>query len=597
MDDAIDRERGVIMEEWRLGRGAEMRMLYKQLPVILKDSRYADRLPIGLPEVIEKAPHDLFRSFYRDWYRPDLMAIVAVGDFDPKQIEALIQEHFSRIPQAKNAPPRTLYPVPDHPGTLFAIATDPEATRTGVSVYYTRDSMKTATVGDYRTKIVHSLYNSMLNQRLDELARQADPPFLSAYSDLGDLVRTKGVYELSAGVREDGIERGLDALLTEAERVRRFGFTPSELERQKGELLRGMEQVYAERDKIQSSQIVREYVDYYLTGEPVPGIEYEYNLYRQYVPGITLDEVNRLSGEFITENNRAILVNAPEKAGVKVPTQDDLRRVFDSVSKKKIAAYVDTVSSRPLVEKKPKSSRVAKERKIPEVGVTEWTLSNGVRVVLKPTDFKNDELLFSAYSPGGTSLIPESGYIPAMTAPSIVQESGVGEFTQTDLIKRLSGKIVDVSPWIGDLQEGFSGSASTRDMETMFQLIYLYFTSPRADSAAYQSVLARMKGAIENRSARPETAFSDTIQVTMTQHNYRALPWTPDRLQAMDMEKSFRIYRERFSNAGDFTFFFVGSFDPAKIRTLVETWLGGLPSVKGKETWRDTGMRPPNGGG
>lgn len=594
-EDAIDRERGVVKEEWRLGRGAEMRMLYKQLPVILKDSRYADRLPIGLPEIIEKAPYDAFRAFYHDWYRPDLMAIVAVGDFDPKRIETLIREHFSRIPPAKDAPPRTLYPVPDHPGTLFAIATDPEANRTGVSVYYNREKTKTETVRDYRTMIVHALYNSMFNQRLAELTLKADPPFLSAYSDLGDLVRTKGVYELNAAVREDGIERGLDALLTEAERVRRFGFTPSELERQKSELLRGMEQTYAERDKIESGQLVGDYVDHYLANEPIPGIEYKYILFKQYLPGITLDEVNRLSGEFISENNRTILVNAPEKTGVKVPSQDDLQRVFDAAGKKQITAYVDTVSSRSLVGKKPKSSRVVKERIIKEVGVTEWTLANGLRVVLKPTDFKNDELLFGAYSPGGTSLTPDSGYIPAMFAPTIVEESGAGEFTQTDLIKKLSGKIVEVSPWINDLQEGFSGSASTRDMETMFQLIYLYFTAPRADSTAYRSVMARMQGAIENRSARPETAFSDTIQVTMTQHNYRALPWTPDRLKAMDMDKSFRIYRERFSNAGDFTFFFVGSFDPSKIRPLVETWLGGLPSSRGKETWRDTGIRPPRG--
>ncbi|MHB9027865.1 MAG: M16 family metallopeptidase, partial [Candidatus Latescibacterota bacterium] len=593
--EEIEKERGVVIEEWRLGRGAEMRMLDKQLPIILKDSRYAERLPIGKVEVLKSAPPEVFRDFYKTWYRPELMAVVAVGDFDPQRIESLIQKHFSGIKPEKDAPERTLYPVPDNEETLFAIATDPEATRASVDVYFKRDAEKMETVQDYRQSIVEGLYNAMFNQRLNELAREADPPFLYGYSSLGDLVRTKEVYVLGAGVRENGIERGLEAVLTEAARVKRHGFTRSELDRQKEETLRGMEQIYNERDKLESSRFAEEFAEHYLTGEPIPGIEYEYELYRKYIPEVTLDEVNRLAGELITERNRVVTVDAPEKAGVKVPGAGELRAIFDRVARKEILAYQDTVSAGPLVEREPNPSKVSNEKSLSEIGVTEWRLANGVRVVLKPTDFKNDQVLFSAYSPGGASLAADSLYVPAITATSIVEESGAGRFTQTELIKKLAGKIVEASPWISELQEGFSGSASPQDMETMFQLIYLYFTQPRADSAAYHSVLSRLKGSIENRSARPETAFSDTISATMGRYHYRVLPWTIDRLREMDLRESFDFYRERFSDAGDFTFFFVGNFELETIRPLVEKWLGGLPSTPREESWRDTGVRPPAG--
>lgn len=593
--EEIEKERGVVIEEWRLGRGAEMRMLDEQLPVILQGSRYAERLPIGDVEVLRKASPDVFRDFYRTWYRPELMAVVAVGDIDPKNIEGLIRKHFSRIEGKKDAPERTLYPVPDHRETLYAIATDPEATRTSVDIYYKRDTEPMDTVRDYRRSMVEGLYNAMFNQRLDELARQADPPFLGAYSALDDLVRTKEVYVLGAGVRETGIERGLETILTEAARVERFGFTQTELDRQKEETLRNVERLYTERDKQESGNLAAELVEHFLTGEPAPGIEYEYALYKKFLPDIELAEVNRLAGELITDRNRVVTVDAPEKPDVKVPTPDDIRTIFDRVARTEITAWQDTVSAGPLVEKEPEPSRVDREQTVPEVGVTEWRLSNGVRVILKPTDFKNDEVLFSAWSPGGNSLVADSSYVPAMTATSIVEESGAGRFTQSELIKKLSGKIVNVSPWISELREGFSGSASPRDLETLFQLTYLYFTEPRADSTAYRSVLARMKGAVENRSARPETAFSDTISATMGRYNYRVLPWTPARLEAMDLEESFRIYRERFADAGDFTFLLVGNFEPASIRPLVETWLGGLPSIPREESWRDNGIRPPEG--
>ncbi|MFA6471204.1 MAG: insulinase family protein [Candidatus Latescibacterota bacterium] len=593
--DAIDKERGVVVEEWRLGRGADSRMRDKQLPVILKDSRYAERLPIGKVDIIEHAPYDALRRFYHDWYRPELQAVIAVGDFDNKKIMELLNKHFASLPGKKDSRPRMILPVPDHGETLFAIATDPEATSSSVSLYYKHEVKPETTVRDYRRTMVENIYNAILNERLDELTRSADPPFLYGYSDEGRLVRTKGAYILGAGVRENGIERGLEALMTEAERVRKFGFTQPELERQKAEILRRMEQMYVERDKTESRMYVSEYTDHYLENEPIPGIERELALTRNYLPGIQLDEINRLAAEWITDSNRVIMVNAPEKAGVTVPGRDDLLRVLEKIKSAQITAYVDTVSGGSLVSNPPKPSPVVEEKTIGEIGVTEWKLANGARIILKPTDFKNDQVLFGAYNFGGTSLASDQNYIPAVTATSVIEESGLDGFSATDLTKKLAGKLVEVSPWIDDVQEGLSGSSSPADLETMFQLIYLYCTSPRSDSTAFLSVLSKIKGAIENRSARPESAFGDTVTVTMAQYHFRERPFTMELLKEADMKKSMEFYRDRFHDAGNFTFLFVGSFDPAKIKSLVETWIGGLPSSQKAETWKDVGIRPPVG--
>ncbi|MCE5252257.1 insulinase family protein [bacterium] len=594
-DDEIDRERGVIVEEWRQGRGADMRMLDKQFPVLFHGSRYAERLPIGKKEIIEQFRHDTLRAFYKSWYRPDLMAVIAVGDFDKNQIESLIKQHFARIPSPKKPPKRIMYPLPDHDETLFAIATDPEATSNGVSIYYKHDAPPEGTVGDYRRQLVEYMYHGMFNQRLSELTKQSDPPFLYGYSTNTRMVLAKEMYVLGTGVKDNGIERGLDALMTEAARVRRFGFTLSEMNRQKQELLRFIEQAYSERDKTESGSFTNEYSRNFLADEPIPGIEVEYAIFNKYIPEITLEEVNRLATAWISDRNRVIMVNAPEKPGVKVPGEKEILTVIDTVSEKEIEPYVDTVSDRPLVETPPTPSPVVSERLIEKIGITEWTLANGVRVVLKPTDFKNDEIIFTSSSPGGYSLVPDRNFIAAKTASAIVNEGGAGPFNLIELDKKLSGKVVGVSPWISDLQEGITGNASPKDIETMFQLIYLYFTEPRKDSTAFLSYKSRMKGMIENRSARPETAFSDTVLVTMASYHPRMRPWTTALLDEMNLDASYDIYRDRFMDASDFTFYFVGNFDLSSIKPLVETYIGGLPSLKRKETWRDTGVMFPRG--
>ena len=593
--EEIEKERGVVIEEWRSGRGAGARMRDEQLPVLLKDSRYAERLPIGQKALLDTFKHASLTRYYRDWYRPDLMGVIAVGDFSADAIEALIKKTFAPIPKAENPRGRTAYTVPDHAETLFAIATDPENSRSSVSVYFLREVAPEGTVENYRSMLIRSMFNSMLNQRFDEMIKKPNPPFLGAGSSHGNLVRTKAAYILGAGVEERGIERGLEAILTEALRVQRHGFTLSEVDRLKTNMLRSIEQAYRERDKRRSGGFASEYIRHFLTGEPIPGIEIERALFQKLLPGIQAEEINRLVGEWLTAENRVIVVSAPEKAGLPIPSEAELSGILNAVQQKEVEPYREEVSDDPLIAHLPTPGPVVRETTIDTFGVTEWTLSNGVTVVMKPTDFKNDEVLFTAFSPGGHSLASDENYIAASTATAAIMEGGLGEFSQIDLKKKLAGKVVRVSPGISGLSERVSGSASPEDLETMFQLIYLMFTEPRADSLAFRAFRDRYRAVLQNRGMRPETAYSDTIQVTMSQYHFRSRPLSNEILLEMDLQKSLAFYKDRFADASDFTFVFVGNFAPEKIKPLIETYLGGLPALNRTETWRDTGIRPPKG--
>jgi len=594
-NEEIDKERGVIVEEWRLGRGAFARMRDKQFPILLKGSQYAVRLPIGKKEIIENFKYKVIKRFYKDWYRPDMMAVIAVGDFDKSRVKELIEKHFRALPQRKKPRPRQTFEIPDHKETLFAIATDKEATGTNVSVYHKHPLREQETVGSYRERVVEGIYNGMLNQRFNELSQKPDPPFIYAYSSRGSFLRSKEAYTLSASVKEDGIERGLDTLLTESERVSRFGFTESELERQKLQNLRSIERAYAEREKTESYRYVSEYIRHFLTGEPIPGIEYEFELYKRFVPEITLEEVNTLGKEWLTEENRVIMVSAPEKEGLRIPTEEELLAVFDAVDEKEIKAYVDTTPTEPLMADIPEPGKIIETKTVEEVGITEWELSNGVRVVLKPTDFKADEILFRAFSPGGTSLATDEDFIPAETASQVIGAGGLGELNAIDLRKKLSGKVVRVRPSISELEEGIYGSASPKDLETMFQLVYLTFTEPRADSDIFQALTSQMKAMYKNRSASPMAVFFDTLQKIMSQNHHRARPITEEIIDEMDLEKSYAFYKDRFADASDFTFIIIGNFDPESIKPLVTRYLGALPSNNREESWRDVGIDPPKG--
>ena len=591
----IDAERGVVMEEWRLGQGASARMNDQQLPIIFKDSKYADRLPIGTEDSIQAATHEAIRRFYEDWYRPDLMAVIAVGDFDPDVMEGLIRQHFEGLEPREDPRERTMFEIPDQVGTDFAIATDPEAPNTSVAVYFRTDTDPQGTVGDYRRSLVEALYNGMLNARFQEITQQPDPPIVFGASAKGAMVRTKGVYQLFAGVAPGGIERGLDTLLTEAARVDQFGFTQTELDRAKANVLRGIERAYDDRANRRSSGFVNEYTRAYLQGEPIPGLEYEYELYKRFIPSITLEEVNAIGRDWITDGNRVVLVNAPENDDVAMPSEDALLAVLDGAADKALTAYEDSVSDAPLLPVIPDPGSVVSTERIEELDITEWTLSNGAKVVLKPTDLRDDEIRFSGTSPGGTSLVSDEDYMIAATATAVMNISGLGEFNLVDFQKKMAGVAASAGASIGELSEGLSGQASPKDLEALFQLIYLRFTAPRVDPDAVQAYLDQGRAVLANQEASPQFQFAKRMLEVRFQGHPRRQQQTAASLDEWDAQRSYEFYRERFADAGDFTFFFVGKFDLETIQPLVETYLASLPTTGREETWRDVGARHVEG--
>ncbi|MBZ5500366.1 MAG: insulinase family protein [Acidobacteriia bacterium] len=592
---AVDKERGIVIEEWRLGQGAAERMRAKQFPVLFRGSRYAERMPIGTKETIETADVEALKRFYRTWYRPDLMAVIAVGDFDRTRILDLIRKHFAGIPRGKGAPARPTYSVPDHKDLLFAVATDREETNSSVAVYHKLPVADQNTVAAYRRMLVERLFDAMLNTRFAEIAQKPGAPFLGAASSKGLLVESKEVFALSALVPEGGIARGLQALYAEGERVGRFGFTETELERQKSEMLRAFERAFTERATEDSGDLAEEFTRSFLEGEPTPGIAWEYEAHKRFMPEITLEEINRLAKEWMTGPNRVVVVNAPEKVGVPVPTGEELASVLASVQTEELSAYKDTTTDKALLPEMPESGSIVSTRARPEIGITEWTLSNGARVVLKPTHFKEDEILMRATSPGGISLAADENLIPANTADQVVSSGGLGAFSALDLEKKLAGKAVFVRPNIGELDEGLTGTASPRDAETLFQMIYLTFTAPRPDPGVFEVMKAQLKAFLENRTKSPEVVFSDTLRTTMQRDQPRFRPMTVDEIPKMDLDKSFAFYRDRFADASDFTFVFVGNLDLEAIRPLVCRYLASLPSLRRTETWKDWRVPTPEG--
>ena len=591
----IEKERGVVMEEWRLGQGANMRMLQKIFPVVLKGSRYADRLPIGKPEIIQGGKAERLKQFYADWYRPDLMAVVAVGDFDKAAIEKMITAHFASIPAAAKPRPRQQFDVPDHVETTYAIATDKETSGTVVEVETLLPSRPQKTVADYRQQTVDGLFSGMLSARLTEITQQPNAPFLNAGAGRNNFfARSKDSATLIAVVKEDGIERGLEALLNEARRVAQFGFTASELSRQKQNLIRNYEQYALETENTESGDRAAEYIRNFLDEEPLPSPKDEYTLQKKFLPEITLEEVNKVAKEWFPDRNRMVIVEAPEKAGLVIPDQAKLAAVIKSAASKDLKAYVDAAAGTALLESVPTAGTVTKTVTKEALGITEWELSNGVRVILKPTNFKEDEILFRASSPGGTSLASDNDYIAASSATQVVTAGGLGKYSVVELEKMMSGKIASATPFISEVSEGLSGNSSKQDLETMFQLIYMRFTQPRADTNAFNVQTTQLKTMLANQSVVPEFNFSKALMAARYQNHPRRQFATSETIDSWNLEKSMAFYKDRFADASDFTFAFVGSFDLATMKPLVEKYLGALPSIRRKETWKDVGARTPN---
>ncbi|MCU0393576.1 MAG: insulinase family protein, partial [Thermoflexibacter sp.] len=593
----IDKERGVVIEEWRLGRGAEQRMFDKYFPIMYKDSRYASRLPIGKKEILESFKYETIKRFYKDWYRPDLMGVVVVGDMDLNEMEKKVKQHFSKIkPADKKARKKELFPVPDHKETYVSILTDKEATQVNVQVMYKHPKMLMNTREDMRKSMIHSLYNGMFGRRLDEIRQLADPPFSFAYSGYGSETRSKDSYFAFAIASEVGAERALKTLLEENQRVKKFGFTQGELDRYKKVLLKRYEQGYNERNKTESEQFAQEYVSLFLENEPSPGIEFEYEFYKKHLEQVTLEEINELAKKWITSENRVVIITAPDKETVKLPTEERVRKMLIEAGTASLKPYEDKAVATSLMTKMPVAGKVTAEKKIESLGITEVTLSNGVKVVLKPTDFKNDEILLSAYSVGGQSIYADTDMYNAQYASAIVGQSGVATYSTTDLNKMMSGKTVRVNPSVNQLTEGFNGSFSPADIESAFQMIHLYFTEPRKDAEAYQSFVSKQKSFIQNLTSNPQFFFLDAVTKITTQNHPRSsgLPKAED-FDKINYDRAFEIYRERFADASDFTFFFVGNFKLEEIKPMLETYLGSLPATNRQENWKDLGIRPPKG--
>jgi len=593
--EEIDKERGVVIEEWRLGQGAGQRIFDKQIPILFKGSRYADRLPIGSMDVIENASYETVRRFYKDWYRPDLMAVVAVGDFDPADIEARIKSLFGAIPKRSETRERNVYDAPGHAEVLYAVASDPEATRSSVNILFKHPARVDRTAGEYRDNIVERIYHEMLNARFSELSQKADAPFLYAFSTKWGWARTSEMLALGAGVVDGGIPAGLEAVLIEGERVRRHGFTSTELDRAKKSVIRSMEKLYQERDKQESRGYASELIRHFLKEEAVSGIEYEYQLYLETVPGIGLDEVNALAQKFITDENRVVMASGPEKEGVSVPAEAELAAVMASISGLTIDPYVDQVSTEPLISELPKAGSVVEQKYYEDIDTYEFRLSNGVKVVLKSTEFKNDEILFQAFSPGGYSVFKDEDLITGKMADKLMDYSGLGNFSLMDLQKLMAGKEVATTPYINALYEGLRGSVSPTDLEMLFQMIYLQFTGSRQDEESVAALMTQFRSQLENKSLSPEAAYSDTLNAIMNLYHPRRQPMTVEKLDMIDLNRAQELYDDRFADAGDFTFLFVGNFKNETMLPLIQQYLGSLPATGRNETWIDEGIMTPQG--
>ncbi len=591
----IDKERGVVIEEWRGGQGAGSRIRDQMLKVLLKDSRYAERIPIGTRESIETFAPDALRRFYRDWYRPELMGVIVVGDFDADEILPLLRQHLEILPKsAPTARHRQEYSVPAHPNTLLSLVTDKEVSDTSIAIYHKMPYADDWTIGGYRRQMIENLYNAILNRRFGEIARRPGSPLLRASSAKSRLVGAKGAYVLGAMVTEHGIESGLDALLTEAARVEQFGFTATELEREKIDALRSIESVSMRRETRSSGSFANEYVRSFLHGESIPGIQYEFELVKRFLPTITLAEVNEIGRTWIQEADRVVTITAPDKDGLAMPAEQRLLDIMAAVSARPVEPWLDRVSDQPLLAEVPVGVPVVASRTLTD-DITEWTLRNGIRVILKPTNFQDDQILIRGFSPGGTSLASDAQFVPATTAVSIVTGGGIGAFDAIELRKRLSGKVASVSPGISLYEEGFYGSSSPQDLETLFQLVYLAFTAPRADPEYFSVFNAQGRQMLANRNSNPMTVFNDAFNRILTQDHPRLRPPTVATFDSTNLEQSLAFYKERFADAGDYTVILVGDIDLAVMQPLVEHYLGGLPATGRKESWRDVGIRAPVG--
>ena len=597
-DKEIDKERGVIHEEWRSRNIGIMRLITEAQPTLYPDSKYADCMPIGSIDVIDNFPYQAIRDYYAKWYRPDLQGIVIVGDIDVDQMEAKIKSTFADVKAPVNPAERVYYPVADNAEPIIYIGKDKEIDEPSIDIYFkhdaTPDSIKNNMaylIQDYALAAV----NIMMNERLSELAQSANPPYVRAYSYYGDflLAKTKEAFVISGTAKDNGLPETLKALFTEVERMRRYGFTESEYARARANILQQVESAYNERANTKNDAYVNECIRHFLDKEPMPGIEYEYTILNQLAPNIPVAVINQLvQQELIPDNNEVVMITAPDKEGEVIPTKEEVLAQLNGMKNLDVQPYEDKVSDEPLMKEAPKGGSIVSEKTDGIYGTTELTLSNGVKVYVKKTDFKADEIRMKGFSLGGTSLFPDEEKLNfnAGVLNGVVSAGGLGNFSNVDLTKMLAGKKVSVDATIGNTVEQVQGNCSPKDFETMMQLTYLSFTAPRKDEEAFASFKTRLKAQLENAQANPLASINDTISKMMYGTHPRYLSLQPEMIDRIDYDKVLAMYKDRFADAGDFTFFLVGNINLEEAKPLIAQYLGGLPATGRKETFRDNHM-------
>lgn len=581
----IDKERGVVVEEWRGGLGAGSRLRDQQIPVLYYKSKYAERLPIGKPDVLKTFKPERLRAFYTAWYRPDRMALIAVGDIEPATIESLIKTEFGPLQKPSSPPPDRTHAVPLQDELLVKVATDPEAQQSSVSILRKRRRGEDGKVSDYRRDLVHRLGFQMLNERFDELSRKPDAQFLGAGAYESGLSPTTSTVSLGASVQEGKILPGLSALVIEATRVLRHGYGASEFDRAKKWMLAAFERAYTERDKTESGSYVEEYVNHFLQDEPSPGIEYEYKLLQALLPGISAADVTAAARGMFDDRSRVILAVSPQKEGLAVPAEADVRAAAQNAETVAVTAWNDAAGATELMTVAPTPGVVTNRTEMADLGVTVVRFSNGVEAWLKPTDFKNDQVVFSLVSSGGASLAPPETYREASLSPAQVELSGAGGHKAVDLQKMLAGKIASASSFVSLSSHGISGSSTPANLETALQLLHLEFTAPGDDPEAFALIKKQLEAAYLNRDRNPGLLFGEKLSQVNTGGHYTVAPLTLDRIARLDRAAMMRFYKDRFANAADFAFFMVGAFKVDDTLPLVAKYVASLPS-KGSPSQR-----------
>ena len=594
-DDEIDKERGVIREEWRSRNSGMLRVYTDLLPTIYQGDKYADCMPIGSIDVINNFPYKDIRDYYHKWYRPDLQGIVIVGDIDVDTVEAKLKAVFADVQKPVNPAERTYYPVTDNKEPIVAIGTDKEVDDPSIEIYFKQDATPDSeknNVGYLASQYMTSMISSMLNARLSELVQSANPPFTRASSYYSDffVAKTKEAFALSASSKADGIETALKTLLQETERARRFGFTESEYARARANYLQSLESAYNEREKTKHGSYVREYVQNFLNGEPIPGIEAEYAMMNQLAPNIPLQAMNMVMQQLVPDSNQVVIIAGPAKEGLKYPTKEEVINLLKGMKDLDLQAYVDKVSDEPLMKEAPKGGKIISEKEGDIYGSTKLVLSNGVTVYVKKTDFKADEIRMKGTSLGGKSIFPDKDALNFAVMDNVIAVGGLGNFSQVDLTKVLAGKKVSVNAGLGATTENVFGTCSPKDFETMMQLTYLTFTTPRKDAEAFESFKNRMKAQLESAQANPLSSINDSLQKAMYNNHPRVVMMKPEMVDQIDYDRILEMYNDRFKDASDFTFYFVGNIDLETAKPLIAEYLGALPAINRKETFKDTKM-------